>query len=114
MQHLKSFEQTTHVKALRRALRQVQHLSAVDAPRIKEAFEIARVLDDLIMGKDPETGRLDLLPLTRRYDQVLDSLGIGYQKPIGRPKKDAEEAPDATPAPVTALESMMLKVVGED
>lgn len=97
MQRVRGYKETTHVKALERALRNVKHLGPADAPRIKEAFEIAAILDTLDLGKDPDTGRLEILRITRRYDEILNDMALGYKKPIGRPKKETVEKGDATP-----------------
>ena len=70
----------SRVDALERALRATDHLSEVDSPLIVEAFDMARILDTLVLGRNALSGRLDIIRLNRRYEEILTTLGIGWRE----------------------------------
>ena len=70
------YKYASRVQALEIALKS-REFGDEDMPLIVEAYDLARVLDGLVMGRDPESGRLDLIRLSKRYQEVIWSLGLG-------------------------------------
>lgn len=110
-----NFEMESHTAALKRAVRNANHLSAVHSAQIKAAFDLAELLDDLDLGRDPETGKIVLPRLLNTYTEILSGLGLRFERGRGgltREELDNAARSDATPAPVSKLDEYRLKIAG--
>lgn len=116
MRGLKYVSGLTHSEALEVALNAAKHLDHKDAPHIREAQDLAIMLDLLIAGRNPKTRRNELVSIGRRYNEVLEVLQIGRYMPVAKPETLTETAKEKTVEPArepTALERMMLAVVND-
>ena len=96
----------SNVEALTRSLRNSKVLTAEHSATIKAAYDMAELLDDLDLGRNPDTGAIVLGRLQNSYMELLGRLGLTYVRGQGRPSKQeaedkAEGKTDATPRPVS-------------
>lgn len=96
----------THQEALYRSLRNREDIIAEHSALIILAFSLARKLDNLEDGVDPETGKLEIIRLCKEYRDTLIALGIDNSKKTAASKPNDKTTETKTPAGKTVAASV--------